>query len=75
MRRRYQIINVKDIEAGEFGDAEEVACKEDPGYKRSFEANRQRALAAVAAYAGGRDMIEAALLLFQVCSAILNPRP
>ena len=75
MRRRYQNINVKDIEAGEFGDAEEVACKEDPGYKRSFEANRQRALAAVAAYAGGRDMIEAALLLFQVCSAILNPRP
>ena len=69
MCHRYQNISIKDIEAGEFGDAEDIACKEDPVYERSFEANRQRALAAVASYAGGKDMEEAALLLFQVCSA------
>ena len=63
---RYHNVDIKGVESGDYGEAEEVACQEDPSYAPHLAANRQRAAAAVEAYAAGKEVAEAAKLLYQV---------
>lgn len=61
-------MDVKSLDPSDLGDSEEVSCSEDPGYESAFSSNRERALAAVASFAVGSELAQAASLLYQVRS-------
>ncbi|BDA40960.1 hypothetical protein COCOBI_01-6140 [Coccomyxa sp. Obi] len=71
--RRYRPIDIKRVEAGEYGDVDEIQADEDPEFQLQYQKNREAALAAVMEFLRGEGLKGAGRLLYEVEFLLLGP--